>query len=140
MAKAKPITPERALWLAVVARVWGDAFEASDWFRRLGGRSINPEVTRGNARRWLTLDFGDWAKDRETVCSLADIDPDTLRNAARRKLAELKAAEAEQRTVKVVELDRSFSALLEGSESMAPADIDKALVVRIFRLVPGVTA
>jgi len=58
---------------------------------------------------------------------MADIDPDLVRSAARKKLAEVKAAEAEKRTAKVVQLDTLFAQLLDGAEDMPPADIDAAL-------------
>lgn len=126
----RPITPERRLWLSVIARCWADAFEASDWFLRasetaLKRRDFDPDATRGEARRWLILDFGEWKSDRETVCDLAGVDPDLVRNAARRKLARVKAGE--KPAAEVVSLDSMFTRLLESETTMDPDELDTAL-------------
>lgn len=129
---SKPISPERALWLAVIARAWLDAFEASDYFLRASQtaeerRDFDPEISRGDARRWLTLDFNPWREDRETVCDLAEISESMLRNAAKAKLAQVKQAAAENRTAQVIALDTAFAALLDDSDRMAAADLNAAL-------------
>jgi hypothetical protein len=126
----KPISPERALWLSVIARVWLDAFESSDYFLRASQtaeerRNFDPAISRGDARRWLTLKFDPWREDRETVCDLADLDPDTIRNAARRKLAALKADEIP--TAEIVNLDRMFAKLVDAADGMDAMALDAAL-------------
>lgn len=125
----RPRSAEDLLWLSVVARAWLDAFVESDSFLRNSDKpgARDPDVIRAEARRWLTIGFGSAAQDREDVCVMADIDPDLVRSAARKKLAEVKAAEAEKRTAKVVQLDTLFAQLLDGAEDMPPADIDAAL-------------
>lgn len=123
-------SPECMLFKAVIARVWMDAFVASDAFLIAssdGGKKedFDPEYVRGEARRWLVLDFGDWKKDRETICHLADIDPELVRLAAKRKLQQLK--ENTKPAAEIVSLDAAFAALIENESTMDSAQIDKAL-------------
>ncbi|MEX0922112.1 MAG: hypothetical protein WDZ84_05000 [Rhodovibrionaceae bacterium] len=118
-------SPERALWLAVLGTAWVDAFEGSDFWLSNTDRSADPELIRNESRRWLTLDFGNWKQDRETVCHLAGIDSDMLRQAARKKLAEVKRGA--EPTAEVLSLDQAFAKLLEVEGSMDAEDIDAAL-------------
>lgn len=123
----KPLSPEQLLWFAVIARCWHDAFIASDSYVLNTDRCADPDLVRGEARRWLTVDFGDYAVDREHVCDICDVDPELVRDAARKKLAEVKAAESEQRTAHTKKIDRAFLRLVAKEDAMAPGDIDAVL-------------
>ena len=122
------VSPERGLWLAVIATAWFDAFQASEAWLRNTDRTADPQVIRGESRRWLTMggDCG-YARDREEVCHLAGVDPDVIRHAARKRLAEIKAGAGAGTTAEVVNLDRAFAALLDNEATMVPDEIDKAL-------------
>lgn len=124
---APEIVPERALWLRVIGQAWVDAFEASDWFLTITDkpRARDPDVIRAEARRWLTIDFGLDADDRQEICDLAGIDADALRSAAKQKLDAVKAKE--QTTAEVIALDRAFARLLESESTLDAATIDAAL-------------
>ena len=119
-ATSRVISPERAMWLAVLGRAWLDAFEASDAALRTIDRPSDPEVVRAQARRWLVLDHSGWKADREKVCDLVGVDPDLIRDAARRRLKETRADVAH-------DLDRAFLRLVECSESLDAAELDRAL-------------
>lgn len=117
----KSISPEQALWLAVIGRAYLDAFESSDFFLVQSERkNSDPAILRAEARRWLVLDYGGWREDRETVCDLAGIDADLIRDAARRRLKVTRADKA-------MELDRAFVKLVACSESMDKTALDEAL-------------
>ena len=117
----RAISPEQALWLAVVGRCWLDAFEASDAFLVQSERkAADPEIVRAGARRWLVIDHSGWKADREMVCIMAGVDPDTIRDATRRRL---KAT----RTQAAHDLDRAFLALVACSETLDAAVLDEAL-------------
>ena len=68
----------------------------------------------------MVLDHSGWKEDRETVCDLAGVDPDTIRNAARRRL---KAT----RTEAANDLDTAFLALVACSKTLDAAELDRAL-------------
>ncbi len=104
----------------MVGRCWLDAFECSDAALRTIDRRSEPEIVRAQARRWLVLDHSGWKEDRETVCIMAGVDPDLIRDAARRRL---KAT----RTEAANDLDTAFLRLVECSESLDAAALDKAL-------------
>ena len=120
LATGRAISPEQAMWLAVVGRCWLDAFECSDAALRTTDRRCNPAIVRAQARRWLVLDHSGWREDRETVCDLAGVDPDTIRNAARRRL---KATRIEAAN----DLDTAFLALVACSETLGAAELGRAL-------------
>ncbi len=119
-ATGRAISPEQAMWLTVVGRAWLDAFETSDPGLRTIDRRCDPDVVRAQARRWLVLDHSGWKADREMVCIMAGVDPDLIRSAARRRL---KAT----RTEAANDLDTAFLRLVECSESLDAAALDKAL-------------
>jgi hypothetical protein len=78
---------DKALWLAVIDRCWRDCFsDISD---------TNPHEcrdARDDARKFLLSVTGKWAKSRDIVCSLVDIDPDALHESAlARRAVELDA-------------------------------------------------
>ena len=71
-------SPERDMWRAVVSQAVLDA----SW--RQTGKHENPDdsrLHRDQARAWL---LGN-SKDFRHVCSLADLDPDAVRESAMRK-------------------------------------------------------
>ena len=71
-------TPERDLWRAVVSQAVMDAsWKQTGKHENVGDSRIN----RDRARAWL---LGNSADFRE-VCSLADFDPDAVRESAQRK-------------------------------------------------------
>ena len=117
---ATEIPEEQALWLAVIGRAWLDTFEVSDICLSKSEPTRKPEAVRAEARRWLTFNIDPWREDRETVCDFAGIDPDMIRNAARRRIAETKKAKA-------MELDTAFLELVSVSETMDAAALDSAL-------------
>lgn len=59
------------LWCEVIARAWGDCFDAAD----------------PDAERFLLDAEGEWAQSRENVCAAAGLDPDELRAVAERERA-----------------------------------------------------
>ena len=81
-ATGRAISPEQAMWLAVVGRCWVDAFECSDAALRTIDRRCDPSIVRAGARRWLVLDHSGWKEDREAVCVMAGVDPDVILDAA----------------------------------------------------------
>lgn len=120
-----PVPPERALWIAVIANCWADAFSRSDTMIRNTDRTCDPEAERSEARRWLVTGIDPWKSWRIEVCDLADIDEPMLRAAARRKLEQVKANEAP--TAEVINIDAAFARLLNAEGSMTAAEIDTAL-------------
>ena len=120
LATSRVISPEQHMWIAVLGRAWLDAFECSDAALRTIDRRSEPEIVRAQARRWLVLDHSGWKEDRETVCIMAGVDPDLIRDAARRRL---KAT----RTEAANDLDTAFLRLVECSESLDAAALDKTL-------------
>ncbi len=120
LATGREISPEQAMWIAVVGRCWLDAFETNDPGLRNTDRTCDPSIVRAGARRWLVLDHSGWKADREMVCIMAGVDPDTIRDAARRRLRET-------RTEAAHDLDTAFLRLVECSESLDAAALDKAL-------------
>ena len=94
-----PITPEQALAFAIVERAVADAFYASDYAlgnseNRNKNPDFDPETIRGEARRWLVSDLSPWREDRGVICDMAGTDPDLIREFARTRLAEDRAAES----------------------------------------------
>lgn len=124
LAEDGSISGEELLWLAVVATAWRDAFVISDVGILNSDRACDPELVRSEARRWLTFDFGDWAEDRFEICARAGVDEKMLRNAAKRRLQEIKTGE---KTAQVVSLDTMFTELLDRSDGMDAAALDSAL-------------
>ena len=116
LATGKLISGEQALWLAVVGRCWLDAFETNDPGLRNTDSTCDPEIVRAQARRWLTLDFAGWCEDRETVCIMAGIEPDLIRDAARRRLRATRIEAAN-------DLDRSFLRLVESPNPWTPPNL-----------------
>lgn len=108
---AKPPSPEEELWLAVVARVWEDAFEASDVWLQNSDRTCSPDLVRAEARRWLVHDFGDFRRDREEICVRAGLDPDAIHKAAIRRNKLAKVEDTERRGAEIIAIDRTFARL-----------------------------
>ena len=71
--------------------------------------------------------FGGWQTDRVFWCDAADLPEPALRLAAKRRLAQIKAAEDEDRATEILKLDRAFAALLDGADGMAPEALNAAL-------------
>ena len=114
---------ERTLWISVIAQAWNDAFTTPRSIPA-GSTPGQADMVRGDARRWLTLDFGRWRDDRETVCELAVVDPDALRRMARKKLDSIKS---ERPGAEVIDLDEAFARLLAAESRMDPSELDAAL-------------
>ena len=123
--------PELALWQAVIARCWHDAYIAGDSFLRDSQRDTEPAHVRQEARRWLVSDLEPWIDDREAICALAGIDPVALRDFARRRLvlARNQDARAEQRRVARgrMDIDDAFERLLARADRMPKVAVSKAL-------------
>ena len=125
----KSASPETELWLAVIDRAWLDAFTATDETLRNIYRTADPAVTRGEARRWLTLNFGDWREDREMVCDLASLDPDAVRATAVRRLALAKIEDIDQRVAKIEALDRTFESLVARAGTLTKRHVTRTMRV-----------
>lgn len=151
----EPLTPERRLWLAVIDRVWLDAFVSRDPTinNSEGYSSASLEIqetvahgVRSEARRWLVSRLDPWRGDRRDVCDLAGISESVLCRAAKARLAVAKAGEAEAAKVEAQaerkraynrermrhiraqqKIDRAFEELLSAESSMSSADVDSAL-------------
>ena len=125
------LTPEQRLFRAVIWACWLDAFERSDTDLRNSDRGSDPGEARREARRWLTLDFGDWQTDRQTVCDLADVSESLLRKAARERLALAKASdekrEAEAHAKAKARVDQMFARLLETADDLHPGRLEQRL-------------
>ena len=87
-SKPNLITPQRQLCAAIILQAWEDAFDPSSPAGM--GTADDPNVVRGDARRFLTMTFGPWRDSREEICDLADINPDDLQRRATAKLKELR--------------------------------------------------
>ena len=119
---------EAAMWLAVIARVWEDAFVSSDVWIINSDRGADPALVRSSARRWLLLNHGDWREDRETVCASAGVDPDVVRRAAQRR-NELAGVEDQERNRREREsIDTAMATLVARSPSL-----DRVRVTRELR-------
>lgn len=119
---------EQCLWLAVVYRCWLDAF--GDVKGAPGGHSREDQrhaadLERAEARRWLVWRQGDYAADRAEVCDLAGVDADALRDAAKRKLAAIRADEPEPAAV--VDFESALAALADREADMDPGELDAML-------------
>lgn len=73
----------RALWLEVIRTAWKDARGYPSFVEKNSTQEICVIL---DARRFLTASSGDWEKSRRHICSLVDIDPDKLREAAIKEL------------------------------------------------------
>jgi hypothetical protein len=129
---------EVRLYQAVIARVWSDAFILADVSIQATDRPCDPSIVRAEARRWLTLDFGEWKADREDVCVMADLDPDAVRNAAVKRLELAKATDdVERRAARIAEIDAAFLDLVAREDNMKPWEVNrtmKSLAAREARL------
>jgi hypothetical protein len=123
----RKISGEQKMFAAVVANAWADAFIRVDASINAIDRQCDPVIERQEASRWLTSDLEPWRSDREEVCDLAGFDPDLISTVARKKLAEVKAAEAKDQTATVIPLDMAFANLLVESNPLNPAELDAAL-------------
>jgi hypothetical protein len=83
------IAGERQLWCEVIQQAWIDLFAPppqSKWRQD----HINWEQAKRDAELFLLKRKGDWARSRETICSVVGVDPDALRESAERAIAERK--------------------------------------------------
>ena len=128
---AKPSSPEIDLFLAVVFRMWEDAFVCGNSALKTTDRRCQPDMIRAAARRWLLLDFGDWKADREEICAMAGLDPDVVHAAAVKRL-ELAHVEDQERTrTERAAIDKAFAAMLErdASGTITPSGVTTTLRV-----------
>jgi len=125
------LPPEVELARAVLWRAWSDAFIDSDSASTNIDRKCDPNIERHNARRFLTLNFGQWQEDRLFWCDLADVSEYQLRMAAKRRIelsrAEDDAREAESRRRARVRVDSLFAKLLADSDDLHPGRLDQRL-------------
>jgi hypothetical protein len=78
---------ERELWCEVVHQAWLDLFatkpstvrEIRDW-----------EQDQREARLFLLMRGGKWARSREIICDVVGLDPDALRERAEKELKRIK--------------------------------------------------
>lgn len=127
-------SPEVRLWCAVILQAWNDSW-GSDWQLLAGEeKAADPELIRGDARRFLTSDLDPWRSDREEVCAMAGIDPDMIRAAARKRLALVRTADAEREAHSqkraIARLDVALARLLDRSDDMS----DNMLEYRLGQL------
>ena len=113
--------------MAVIARMWDDAWTASDTWIRNSDRHCEPSLVRAEARRWLLLDHGDWKTDREEVCAAAGIDPDVIRGAAVRRHELAGVADQERDRLERESIDRAMVRLAEKEPHMMPGRVNRAL-------------
>ena len=130
-----PSSPERALWCAVILQAWTDSFTASDWHLLAGeDKTADPDLIRGDARRFLVSEIDPWRSDREDVCAMANIDPHMIRAVARKRLEASREAdgerEAEAQAKAIARMDTALAALLDRSSGMS----DKMLDYRLGQL------
>ena len=126
-APAKSISSETEMWCAVVARVWDDAFLASDVWLKNSERSCDPDLVRSQARRWLLLDFGTVKSDREEVCTNANINPDMVRAAAIKRMELAKVEDVARREAQLANLDAAFEALIAREVTMRKSEVTRAM-------------
>lgn len=113
---------EGDLWLSVIMAALQDAFFRTDAGLRNIDRRADPDLTRGDARRFLTMRWGPWMESRELVCAAAGVDAENLARSCRRKLQALKSGE------QTAELDRAFLALVEDADTLDGTALDAALL------------
>lgn len=130
--EAKPASPETDLWCAVIHQAWEDAFIASDWVITAGEpKTVDPEIIRGDARRFLTADIDPWRSDREDVCARAGIEPDFIQTAARKRLEAARDADSAREDMvhakTIARMDKALAALLGRSETLSDRQMDSQL-------------
>ena len=129
-----PVTlPEINLFLAVVARVWDDAWLASNATLQNTDRRCEPDLVRAEARRWLLLDFGEFRADREEICTMAGLDPDAIRRAAIRRNKLAVADDQERDRQEREAIDRAMANLAERENRLMPGQINRTLKELIRR-------
>lgn len=103
------------LALAVLCQSWLDAFVMGDSALTNTDRVRYPDDLRNEGRRFLTSDILEIREDRIFWCDMTDgiVDAKKLQRAARKKLTQVKAAEAENRQAQEIALDRAFMALVD---------------------------
>lgn len=87
------MSPERRLWVNVIALALRDAFVSTD-------KSQLSEISRREAREWLLMG----CKDFNEVCSLAGIDPGRLMDLSRRAARDRHVAAQIVRDLRCLEL------------------------------------
>ena len=117
---AKTRSPEEYLWLSVVYAAWRDAFDRSDVDIVNSDRNCDPELIRGDGRRWLVSDIEPWRSAREEICSYASSEETALCKLAKERL-ELEREndmirEEEQRESKKKHFDDRLQRLLQNAD------------------------
>ena len=117
-------TEEQDLWLAVIQTAIHEAYFASDHWLRNSDRTVDPDLSRGDARRFLTMSWGPWADSRALVCDHAGVDTELLASAYRNRLAAIKSAST---TAEIVDFDDVLAKLIDNEKTMNRGDFDRAL-------------
>ena len=120
-------SPEVELWLAVVSRIWEDAFVSSNVSIRNTDRHCDPDMIRAEARRWLLLNHGDWRRDREEICARAGVCPDAIHSAAVRRNKLAKAEDTERNRRERVSVDMAMARLVERAPFMMLGRVNRAM-------------
>ncbi len=120
-------SPEVALWLAVVARVWEDAFVSTNATLKTTDLRCEPDMVRAEARRWLLLDFGTWREDREAVCIMAGLDPDAIHEAALRRNKLAVVEDQERDRLEREAIDRAMERLAEREHRLPRTHVSSSL-------------
>ena len=128
----QPASPEVRLWQAVVYQAVFDSVVASNYHLRdseSGGCSaaFDPEVIRSESRRWCVSTMEPWASAREDVCARAGIDPDFIRSAVRRRLDELKDADADRAEASRKAMKEKLTRKLDHLVARSPEVSDRRL-------------
>lgn len=122
-----PLRPEFELFLAVIWRAWEDAFVATNQTLKNSDRHCQPDMIRAEARRWLTLNFGEWREDREDICDRAGVDPNAVRSAAVRRLELAGVEDAERDRLERESIDRAIVSLVERAHRLTRGAVGGAL-------------
>ena len=117
------------MFRAVLVGCWEDAFVCTDAAILNTDGTADPTIIRASARRWLTLDFGDWKEDLGDICEQAGLGGEVVRAAAVRRLELAKIEDAKRREVEARKIDRAFLAMVEreADGSMTPPQVTASL-------------
>ena len=128
----RPVSPEVRLWQAVVAQAVFDSVVASNYHLRdseSGGCSaaFDPEVIRSESRRWCVAMIEPWLSAREDVCARAGLDPEFVRSIVRRRLDDLKDADADRAEATRKATEEKLARKLDHLTARSPEVSDRRL-------------
>ncbi len=135
----RPVSPETRLWRAVVYQAVFDSVVASNHHLRdseSGGSGVafDAEAIRSESRRWCVAMIEPWFSAREDVCARAGIDPDFIRSAVRRRLDELKDADADRAEANRKAMEEKLARKLDHLVARSPEVSDRRLDTMLRQL------